>query len=115
MAVPATVAVAPPSPVQAQAAPEATGRLAVLDRWEAGGPAVRRAAELALAGTDADVAEFFGEHLAKAQEADARSQVEELAAGGGPGLRAAAAQVLEPSGNVTAFLNGGWRLPWRKD
>ena len=111
---PTSVAVAPPS--TAQTPPEPTGRMAVLDRWEEGGSAVRRAAELALAGTDEDIDAFFAEHLEAAKAADTRAKVEEYVGGGGPGLREAAARVLGGTpAEIDAFLASGWRAPWRDD
>jgi hypothetical protein len=54
-----------------------------------GSPAVSRAAEAALVGTDADVSAFVSSGMAAAQDADNRDEVEQIMAAGGPALQLA--------------------------
>src|SRR4051812_12190424 len=81
-----------------------------------GGPSVKRAAEAALLGSDAEVREYFDYGAQAAQEADDRAAVQVLAGMDGATLRAAAVAVLGKSPEeVEAFVYGGWRNAWAAD
>ncbi|MDQ1630604.1 MAG: hypothetical protein QOC80_576 [Frankiaceae bacterium] len=70
----------------------------------AGGPSVRRAAETALLGSDADLRAFFESGRVAADDADARAaaQVAVEALGKSPA-------------DVQAFVSGGWETSWDAD
>ncbi|WBB70648.1 polymorphic toxin-type HINT domain-containing protein [Micromonospora sp. WMMD812] len=81
-----------------------------------GGPSVRRAAEVALLGTDADVRAFLESGRLEAQQADERAAARVLASMDGPAMRAAALQALAGSAeDVRTFVNGGWESAWTSD
>ncbi|MCG6498220.1 ALF repeat-containing protein [Kitasatospora sp. A2-31] len=61
--------------------------MAAVAVWMSGGPAVRRAAELALTSSDADVHAFVAGGRAAAADQDLRAKVEEVVAVSGPGVR----------------------------
>ncbi|MCA2217641.1 polymorphic toxin-type HINT domain-containing protein [Jidongwangia harbinensis] len=81
-----------------------------------GGPAVRRAAEAALVGSDADVQTYYESGYHVAREADERAAVQVLAGLDGPSTRAAALAALEkPRAQMQAFARTGWQAPWDAD
>jgi hypothetical protein len=81
-----------------------------------GGPSVRRAAEAALLGSDADVEAYFDYGGQVALEADERAAVQVLAGMDGAALRSAAVAVLEKSPEeIEKFVYGGWRNAWALD
>ncbi|MFJ8444422.1 polymorphic toxin-type HINT domain-containing protein [Kitasatospora griseola] len=91
-------------------------RVASLAAWKDGGPAVRRAAELALAGTDNDVAAFLATGRTAAAEVDLRTRVEEMVAASGPEVRTAALNALSGTGaDVQAFADNGYKAPFVTD
>ncbi|MFJ6138629.1 polymorphic toxin-type HINT domain-containing protein [Kitasatospora sp. NPDC092286] len=101
-------------------APPATGpvadRMKAVAAWQTGGPAVRRAAETALAGSDADVTAFVLTGRAIAAEYDLRARVEELIAIAGPGVREAATAALAgPAAGLQTFLDKGIQNPYEHD
>ncbi|MFI8085385.1 polymorphic toxin-type HINT domain-containing protein [Kitasatospora sp. NPDC086009] len=104
----------------ADAPPAATGpvadRVKAIAAWQAGGPAVRRAAETALAGSDADVTAFVTTGRAVAAEYDLRARIEELIAVSGPGVRdAASAALAGPASGLQTFLDKGIQNPYEHD
>ncbi|MFD5086893.1 polymorphic toxin-type HINT domain-containing protein [Kitasatospora sp. NPDC058406] len=107
-------------PAAAVDAPPATGpvadRVKTVAAWQNGGPNVRRAAETALAGSDADVTAFVTTGRAVAAEYDLRARIEELIAISGPGVREAATTAL--AGNAAGlqtFLEKGIQNPYEHD
>ncbi|MCY1144260.1 ALF repeat-containing protein [Actinoplanes sp. Pm04-4] len=86
--------------------------------WDlsAGGPSVRRAAEAALTGSDADLQTYLDSGYDAAMEADERSAAQVLAAMDGPTVRGAAEQALAGSrAQVQAFIDDGWHKPFEAD
>lgn len=72
------------------------------------GPSVRRAAEQALAGSEADLQTYLTSGYQAAMEADERSAAQILAALDGPAMRAKAQQALAGSrAEVQAFISDG--------
>ncbi len=107
-------------PAVAADVPPATGpvadRVKAVAAWQAGGPVVRRAAEAALAGSDADVTAFVTAGQAAAQEQDLRARIEELIATSGPGVRAAGTAALAgPAAGLQTFVTTGARNPYEHD
>lgn len=107
------------TPVAADTAPP-TGpvadRVAAVAAWKAGGPAVKRAAETALAGSDSEVKAFLASGQGTAAEQDLRSRVEELIAASGPRVREAAKRALGGSAtDVQAFVDTGYQMPFEDD
>jgi hypothetical protein len=105
-----------------QAAGSASAAEVMVDRGEAveyllsGGPSVRRAAEAALLGSDAELRAFFESGLAAAEDADARAAAQVLAGMDGPSVRSAAQEALKKSsGDVQSFVSGGWKSAWDAD
>ncbi|MBG6135839.1 polymorphic toxin-type HINT domain-containing protein [Longispora fulva] len=91
-------------------------RAKVLAAWKAGGPAVRRGAETALAGPDQGIQVFLATGQTAAAEQDLRAQLEQRLAVSGPGVRAAGAKALAgPAAGVQAFLDSGYRKPFEDD
>lgn len=107
-----------PAPALAASADDHSGdRGRVVALWHFGGPAVRAAAEHALAGSDADVESFLATGLAPAQATDRRISVDRMLSSGGPAMQTAAQQALDSTnaGALTAFLGSGWQTPWAND
>ncbi|MGW2873912.1 polymorphic toxin-type HINT domain-containing protein [Kitasatospora sp. NPDC001225] len=91
-------------------------RVAAIAVWKDGGPAVRQAAETALAGSDGDVAAFLATGRTAASEADLRVRVEDVTTTSGPWVRAAALKALAGSAaDVQAFVDGGYKRPFEDD
>ncbi|PJN23114.1 RNase A-like domain-containing protein [Kitasatospora sp. CB02891] len=91
-------------------------RVAAIAAWKDGGPAVRQAAETALAGSDGDVAAFLATGRTAASEADLRTRVEEVTATSGPWVRAAALKALAgTAADVQAFVDSGYKRPFEDD
>ncbi|MFJ8045535.1 polymorphic toxin-type HINT domain-containing protein [Kitasatospora sp. NPDC096147] len=91
-------------------------RVKAVAAWKAGGPTVRRAAEIALAGSDADVTAFVDSGRAAADDQDLRARIEELIAVAGPGVRGRAAAVLAGTpAERQAFIHGGGRGQYEHD
>ncbi|MFJ1709810.1 polymorphic toxin-type HINT domain-containing protein [Kitasatospora sp. NPDC088346] len=109
LATPAAADTAPPiGPV--------ADRVAAVAAWKAGGPAVKRAAEMALVSSDNDVKAFLTSGQGTATEQDLRSRVEELIAASGPRVREAAKRALGGSASdVQAFVDTGYRVPLEDD
>jgi hypothetical protein len=81
-----------------------------------GGPSLRRAAEAALLGSDADLQTFVDSGIDAAQAADDRAAAQVLAGTDGPLMRTAAlAALARPPSEVRAFVNGGWKASWSAD
>jgi hypothetical protein len=95
----------------------ASEREAVVSLLATAGPSVRRAAEVALLGSDADLRAFIDSGRAVAQEADDRAAAQVLVGMDGPAVRQAALDVLEhgSAAAIRAFVDGGWRVPWGAD
>ncbi|MFF1872601.1 polymorphic toxin-type HINT domain-containing protein [Kitasatospora herbaricolor] len=107
-------------PAAAADAPPAVGpvadRVKAVAAWQAGGPIVRRAAETALAGSDADVTAFVSAGQAVAAEQDLRARIEELIATSGPGVREAGTAALAgPAAGLQVFLDKGVKNPFEHD
>ncbi|WP_159400938.1 polymorphic toxin-type HINT domain-containing protein [Streptomyces sp. NRRL B-24484] len=106
-------------PAAADTAPAAgpvADRVTAVAAWKDGGPAVKRAAETALAGSDADVHAFVSSGRTAAAEQDLRSRVEELIAVSGPGVREAATKALAGSAaDLQKFMDSGFRRPFEDD
>ncbi|MFE6052470.1 polymorphic toxin-type HINT domain-containing protein [Kitasatospora sp. NPDC056446] len=84
--------------------------------WDAGGPAVRAAAEAALAGGDADVRAFLDSGKAGAELKDDRQIALQLVTAGGRELRDAAQAALDGTPEqLRAFVSGGWKAPLESD
>ncbi|MGW4647609.1 polymorphic toxin-type HINT domain-containing protein [Kitasatospora sp. NPDC004289] len=113
--VPAATALADTAPAQGPVA----DRVAAVAAWKAGGPLVRRAAETALAGSDAEVTAFVNGGRAAAEEQDLRVRLEQLLAEAGPGVREAGLKALAPdtgsAAKVRAMLDGGARKQYEDD
>ncbi|MFF1870139.1 polymorphic toxin-type HINT domain-containing protein [Kitasatospora herbaricolor] len=109
MAIPAFAEEAPPvGPVE--------DRVTAVQAWKDGGPAVRRAAEIALAGSDGDVHAFVASGRQAAADADLRAKVEELVAASGPQVRKAATAALAGTiADLRAFLDTGYKVPFADD
>ncbi|MEU1625328.1 polymorphic toxin-type HINT domain-containing protein [Streptomyces sp. NPDC020096] len=92
-----------------------TDRGRVVRLWETGGPGVRAAAEVALAGSDEQVRHF----LAQASDIgvqDQRIQAARIASVGGHYLQEAAAQAIDGTPEqLKAFLTDGWKAPLFQD
>ncbi|MFC8190474.1 ALF repeat-containing protein [Cellulomonas sp. NPDC057328] len=81
-----------------------------------GTPSVRRAAEAALLGSDADLRAFVESGFADAHDADYRLAAQVLGSTDGPALRAAAAKALKGSDEaLRTFVDGGFRRAWEAD
>ena len=81
-----------------------------------GGPSLRRAAEAALLGSDADVESYVDGGRAVAEEADERAAAAVLAGMDGPAMRTAALQALTKTReDVQDFVSGGWETSWNAD
>ncbi|MFJ1796821.1 polymorphic toxin-type HINT domain-containing protein [Kitasatospora griseola] len=91
-------------------------RVTAMAAWKDGGPAVKRAAETSLAGTDSDVAAFLATGRTVAAEADLRAKVEEIVAASGPEVRAAALKALAGTPtDMRAFTDNGYKAPFVTD
>ncbi|MER7666865.1 polymorphic toxin-type HINT domain-containing protein [Kitasatospora sp. NPDC096128] len=103
--------------------PPLTDRGRVLQAWKVGGPSVKAAAEIALAGTSDQVRLFLGTpqnpqdgELAKAETKDTRAALLQMVTAGGPRLRAAAETALAGTDQgVAAFAKDGWKAPLEQD
>ncbi|WP_052391606.1 DddA-like double-stranded DNA deaminase toxin [Streptomyces sp. NRRL B-24484] len=106
-------------PAAADTAPEIgpiADRVAAVTAWRDGGDAVKRAAETALTGSDADVSTFLASGRQAASAADLRATVEGLVAVAGPQVRAAAQRALAGStADAQAFLATGYKHPFEDD
>ncbi|MFJ5123396.1 polymorphic toxin-type HINT domain-containing protein [Kitasatospora sp. NPDC088548] len=105
------------------APPPLSDRGRVLKAWREGGPSVRAAAEIALAGTTDQVRLFLGApdnpaggELATAEAADNRLAAVEMVTMAGPRVRVAAQGALS-SGDaaVAAFLQNGYKAALESD
>ncbi|MFD8598159.1 polymorphic toxin-type HINT domain-containing protein [Kitasatospora sp. NPDC059646] len=91
-------------------------RVTAVAVWKNGGPAVKRAAEIALAGNDSDVHTFVTSGRQTAADADPRTRVEELVAVAGPEVRKAATKALAgTAADLQAFLDTGYKTPFADD
>ncbi|MFD7732916.1 polymorphic toxin-type HINT domain-containing protein [Kitasatospora phosalacinea] len=91
-------------------------RVAAVQAWKDGGPAVRRAAEIALAGSDGDVHAFIASGRQAAADVDLRAKVEEIVAASGPEVRKAATTALAGTPeDLRAFLDTGYKVPFGDD
>ncbi|MFI6448530.1 polymorphic toxin-type HINT domain-containing protein [Kitasatospora sp. NPDC050543] len=107
-------------PAAAANAAPATGpdpnRVKVLAAWQAGGPAVRWAAETALTGSAENLKAFLAGGQTAAADQDLRARVEELIAASGRGVREAGTAALAGSASdLQDFLNQGFRKPYEDD
>ncbi|MFJ3794248.1 polymorphic toxin-type HINT domain-containing protein [Kitasatospora sp. NPDC090091] len=107
-------------PAAAADTPPATGpnpdRVKTVAAWQAGGPAVRQAAENALTGSDDDLKKFLATGQAAAADQDLRAQIEELVAKSGPGVREAGTAALKGSAaDLKAFLDKGVKKAFEDD
>ena len=81
-------------------------RTDVLEAWKYGGPGVREAAAIALAGSDQDVQTFMTQDLPNIWEDDLRVQVAQVMGKGGPAVRAAANTAMDGTATqLQAFLD----------
>ncbi|MEV6879661.1 polymorphic toxin-type HINT domain-containing protein [Amycolatopsis sp. NPDC051128] len=94
------------------AAPD-SDRAKVLRLWQFGGPATRRDAAAALAGTDADVTRFLTTQKDRDASIDRTVQVSRMMSAGGPATRSAGQRALDAGTDdaLTAFLDTGWETP----
>nr|WP_249026858.1 polymorphic toxin-type HINT domain-containing protein [Amycolatopsis lexingtonensis] len=85
--------------------------------WQFGGPATKRDAAAALAGTDADVTRFLTTQKDLDASIDLDLRVNQLMATGGPATRNAAQQALDANTDAAldAFLDTGWMSPHGTD
>ncbi|MFB7618905.1 polymorphic toxin-type HINT domain-containing protein [Kitasatospora sp. NPDC056181] len=109
-----------PPALAADAPPRATtadpDRVAAVAAWQAGGPAVRQAAESALTGSSDDLKKFLASGQAAAADQDLRAQIEELVASSGPGAREAGMAALKGSAaDLKAFLDKGAKKAYEDD
>ncbi|MEV6975999.1 polymorphic toxin-type HINT domain-containing protein [Kitasatospora sp. NPDC093806] len=107
-------------PAVAADVPPATGpvsdRMKAVAAWKAGGPAMRRAVEAALTGSDSDLKAFLATGQAAAADQDLRAQIESLIGSSGPGVRAAATAALAGSAaDLQAFLDKGLQKNYEDD
>ncbi|MFD0277812.1 polymorphic toxin-type HINT domain-containing protein [Kitasatospora sp. NPDC127111] len=107
-------------PAVAADIPLATGpnqeRVKAVAAWQAGGPAVRRAAESALTGSGDDLKAFLASGQATAADQDLRARIEELVAKSGPGVREAGMAALRGSAaDLKAFLDKGLKKAFEDD
>ncbi|MEU7783266.1 polymorphic toxin-type HINT domain-containing protein [Amycolatopsis sp. NPDC049159] len=111
---------------QAQAAPRAAAtaaasssgdRAKVLRLWQFGGPATKRDAAAALAGTDADITRFLTTQKDVDTSIDLDVKVNQVMANGGPATRNAAQQALDANSDAAldTFLDTGWITPHGTD
>ncbi|MFJ2582733.1 polymorphic toxin-type HINT domain-containing protein [Kitasatospora aureofaciens] len=108
---PALAADAPPAAVAAN-----PDRVKAVAAWQAGGPAVRRAAETALTGSADDLNAFLASGQATAADQDLRTQIETLVANSGPGVREAGTAALKGSAaDLKAFLDTGAKKAFEDD
>jgi hypothetical protein len=98
--------------VAAEVDPVEARALVVADLMS-GGPSVRRAAETALTGSDADLQAYAQSERSAAQAADERAAAQVLAGMDGPAMRNAALAALDKSqGDVRNFVS--WELIFSK-
>ncbi|MEU8514585.1 polymorphic toxin-type HINT domain-containing protein [Kitasatospora sp. NPDC048722] len=91
-------------------------RVKAVAAWQAGGPAVRHAAETALTGSADDLTAFLASGQAAAAEQDLRTQIENLVATSGPGVRDAGTAALKGSAaDLQAFLDKGSKKAFEDD
>ncbi|MEV6648671.1 polymorphic toxin-type HINT domain-containing protein [Amycolatopsis sp. NPDC051371] len=112
IAVPHT-AEAEPKAAAATAATPASDRAKVLRLWQFGGPATRRDAATALAGTDADVSRFLTTLKDPDASIDRTVQVSRMMSAGGVATRSAGQQALDAGTDdaLETFLATGWETP----
>ncbi|WP_081967139.1 polymorphic toxin-type HINT domain-containing protein [Kitasatospora sp. NRRL B-11411] len=115
-AVPAVADETPvPMPVRSMDLPD-TDRGKAVAFWRDGGAEVRAAAEVALAGSDAEVTAFLNTGRGAAENADDRQMAMDLVTGGGRKLREAAQAALNGTPQqLHDFLDTGWRAPLETD
>ncbi|MBO3095875.1 polymorphic toxin-type HINT domain-containing protein [Cellulomonas dongxiuzhuiae] len=88
----------------------------VVSLVSSGTPSVRRAAEAALLGSDADLQEFVESGFDEALAADYRAAAQVLGSTDGPALRSAATKALAgPPEALRTFVDGGFRTAWAAD
>ncbi|GEA87706.1 hypothetical protein CCE01nite_16550 [Cellulomonas cellasea] len=81
-----------------------------------GTPSVRRAAEAALLGSDADLEAFADSGFDQALDADYRTSADVLASTNGPHVKSAASAALAGSpAELRAFVDGGFKSAWYDD
>ncbi|NKY38275.1 hypothetical protein HGA02_01695, partial [Cellulomonas septica] len=82
----------------------------------AGTPSVRRAAETALLGSDADLRAFVDAGFDQALAADYRASAQVLASTDGPALKSAAQAALAGADEaLRTFVDGGFTTAWNAD
>ncbi|MET9647223.1 polymorphic toxin-type HINT domain-containing protein [Streptomyces syringium] len=87
----------------------------VVELWKAGGPGVKAAAEVALTGSDEDVAHFL-DQVDKKTVQDNQVAAAQMSSVGGRALQEAARKALEGSpAELKAFLKDGWKAPLEQD
>ncbi|MFE0517111.1 ALF repeat-containing protein, partial [Streptomyces sp. NPDC058964] len=93
-----------------------TDRAKVVRLWEAGGPGVKAAAEVALVGGDDDVRKFL-DQASDLQFQDNRVAAAQVAGLGGLNLQEAARKALDSSSpdDLKTFLQDGWQAPLEQD
>lgn len=88
----------------------------VLEAWEYGGPGVHAAAEVALAGSDADVQTFMSVDMPRLEVEDLRVQAATFLASGGPAVRSAADTALSGGEEeLHAFLDNDFTTAYEED
>src|SRR5438067_2892096 len=82
----------------------------VVRLWEFGGPATKRDAANALAGTDASVTTFLTTQKDRDASIDRDVQVNKMMSAGGPSTKTAAQQALDAGTDdaLQSFLDTGW-------
>ncbi|MFE2408864.1 polymorphic toxin-type HINT domain-containing protein [Kitasatospora sp. NPDC059408] len=106
-------AVAADTPPATAANPD---RLKAVAAWQAGGPAVRHAAEIALTGGGDDLTAFVTKGQAVAADQDQKAQIEALVAASGPGVREAGQAALKGSAaDLKKFLDQGAKKAFEDD
>ncbi|MGW2253275.1 polymorphic toxin-type HINT domain-containing protein [Kitasatospora sp. NPDC001660] len=108
------------TPALAADVPSATAadpdRVKAVAAWQAGGPAVRHAAETALTGSADDLKAFLTGGQATATDQDLRAKIEDLVANSGPGVREAGAAALKGTADdLKKFLDKGAQKAYEDD
>lgn len=100
---------------ESSGAPLSVGRERIVERWKTGGPGVKAAAEVALAGSDNDVMHFFAVVDGETFQ-DNRVVAAQKANVGGRSLQEAARKALDGTpGDLQKFLDEGWQGPLAED
>ncbi|MFF3071737.1 polymorphic toxin-type HINT domain-containing protein [Kitasatospora sp. NPDC057936] len=111
LSTPALAADAPPTATAAD-----PDRVKAVAAWQAGGPAVRHAAETALTGSADDLKAFLASGQATAADQDLRARIEDLVADSGPGVRDAGTAALKGSADdLKKFLDKGAQKAYEDD